>query len=178
MSGLSILKCCSPKCYIVYVYVCPYLDMNVMALPWHTTLPVVYVYVNICLHMNVWILYFDMLHCQWCMYMYMDAWTLTLTCISHHTTLVHLHSAHYYQFSAIRSTPTTTYTGHLLANVRVVVCTVGTMGAHSYLKVVGNFHSIDPLFGIFDPIGSLCYAQHDLIDFLFLQKKSVCLYHI
>ncbi len=38
-------------------------------------------------------------------------------------------------------------------------------------------YSIHPLFWHFsDPIGSPFYAQLDIIDPLFLQKESVCLY--
>ncbi len=53
-------------------------------------------------------------------------------------------------------------------------------GALHYLKVVGNFPwlSPPPFFVSSYPIGSLFYAQPDLIDPLFLPKKSVCLYHI
>ncbi len=48
----------------------------------------------------------------------------------------------------------------------------GGGGALPYLNMVGNFHSIDPRFLTFsDPIGSLFYAQLDLIDHLILQKN-------
>ncbi len=49
----------------------------------------------------------------------------------------------------------------------------------SYLNVVGNFPGDWPYILAFaNPVGSLFYAQLDLIVHLFLQKKSVCLYHI
>ncbi len=51
-------------------------------------------------------------------------------------------------------------------------------GALQYLNTVGNFALLTPVFDIFRSHWVPFYVQLDLIDPFFLQKKSVCLYHI
>ncbi len=51
-------------------------------------------------------------------------------------------------------------------------------GALLYLKVIGNFHGIYPPFCHLPNLRVAFYTQLDLIDPIFLQKKSFCLYHI
>ncbi len=51
-------------------------------------------------------------------------------------------------------------------------------GALPFLKMVGNFHILTPIFDIFQSHLVLFYAQLYLMDPLFLQKKICCLSHI